>query len=68
VVVLGVSPGTPAARGGLQGGDLILEVAGRPTGSIAELRESIAGKASGESVAVLVRRGALTTFVGIELP
>jgi serine protease Do len=68
VVVLGVSPGTPAARGGLQGGDLILEVAGRATGSIAELREAIAGKASGESVAVLVRRGAFTTFVGIELP
>jgi serine protease Do len=68
VVVLGVSPGTPAARGGLQGGDLILEVAGRPIGSIAALREAVAGKASGESVAVLVRRGALTTFVGLELP
>jgi serine protease Do len=68
VVVLGVSPGTPAARAGLQGGDLILEVAGNAVGSIEELRAAMAGKTSGESVAILVRRGALTTFVGLEVP
>jgi serine protease Do len=68
VVVLGVSPGTPAARAGLRGGDLILDVGGRVVGSIEDFQGAIAGKASGESVAVLVRRGALTTFVGLELP
>ena len=68
VVVLGVSPGTPAARAGLQGGDLLLEVAGRATTSLPELEAAVAGKASGENVAVLVRRGPVTTFLGLELP
>jgi serine protease Do len=42
VVVTGVDPDGPAAEHGLQSGDIILEVAGKPVSSPAEIRDALA--------------------------
>ena len=43
VLVLKVAPDTPAARAGLQAGDVVVAVDGRPVKSVGELRNAVAG-------------------------
>ena len=56
VLVLQVSRSTPAARAGLQGGDVIVRAAGRPVGSVADLRRAF-GDREGEVRLEVVRQG-----------
>ena len=56
VLVLQVSRSTPAARAGLQGGDVIVRAAGRPVGSVADLRRAF-GDLEGEVRLEVVRQG-----------
>jgi len=55
----------PAARAGIQAGDVVTAVNGKPVRSVDDLRRA-AGQAKG-SVAVLVRRGEDSIFVPIEV-
>ena len=55
----------PAARAGIQAGDVVTAVNGKPVRSVDDLRKA-AGQAKG-SVAVLVRRGEDSIFVPIEV-
>jgi len=55
----------PAARAGIQAGDVVTAVNGKPVKSVDDLRKA-AGQAKG-SVAVLVRRGEDSIFVPIEV-
>jgi serine protease Do len=57
--------GGPAARAGIQPGDVITAVNGTPVKSVQDLR-SAAAKAK-EGIALLVRRGELSLFVPLEL-
>jgi serine protease Do len=68
VVVTAVDGGSPADEAGLRSGDLIVEVDRRAVTSPAELERALARHGSGDSVALLVRRGDATFFVGIRLP
>lgn len=56
VLVLQVSRSTPAARAGLQGGDVIVRAAGRDVGSVAELRRAF-GEREGRVRLDVVRQG-----------
>ncbi|HEX8452576.1 MAG TPA: PDZ domain-containing protein [Longimicrobium sp.] len=56
VLVLQVSRSTPAARAGLQGGDVIVRAGGRTVGSVADLRRAF-GTQEGSVRVEVVRQG-----------
>lgn len=56
VLVLQVSRSTPAARAGLQGGDVIVRAGGRSVGSVADLRRAF-GSQEGRVRLEVVRQG-----------
>jgi serine protease Do len=55
----------PAARAGIQPGDLILQVNGTPVKSVEQLRELVAK--SGKHIAILVQRDDARLFVPVDL-
>ncbi|MEE9607190.1 MAG: RIP metalloprotease RseP [Myxococcota bacterium] len=57
VLVSSVSPDSPAARGGLEAGDLILSVDGRPVGSFASFAETVRTSGGRALDLVLARAG-----------
>jgi len=61
-----VSPGSPAAKAGIQRGDRIVSVAGHPTPTFGDLLNATAVR-PGETVIVAVQRGESTTKVKITL-
>ncbi|MSR83539.1 MAG: Do family serine endopeptidase [Candidatus Latescibacteria bacterium] len=69
VVVTGVQPNSPAARRGLQRGDLIQEVNRRPVGNTDEYERALAAAAKrSKSVLFGVRRGDTTNLVAVPFP
>jgi serine protease Do len=67
-LVTDVAPGSPAEDAGLGRGDLIQEVNRAPVRSVREFERAIRGFKAGDVVALLVRRGQNTLFVGIKVP
>jgi serine protease Do len=67
-LVADVASGSPAEDAGLGRGDLIKEVNRVPIGSVREFEKAIKGFKAGEVIALLVRRGPTTLFVGIKIP
>jgi serine protease Do len=65
VLVVGVQPGSPAERAGLQRGDLIREVNRQPVQSVQEVRDAIAKAENQESLVLLVKRGQGSLFVAM---
>jgi serine protease Do len=63
--LLVLDTGGPAARAGIQQGDVILAVNGRPVASADELRGLLSG--AGKHVAILIQRDDARIFVPIEL-
>ncbi|MFM0735823.1 DegQ family serine endoprotease [Paraburkholderia xenovorans] len=59
-LVSSVDPGGPAAKGGLQPGDVILSVNGDPVGDSSDLPAQVAGLAPGSSATVQVWRDKAT--------
>jgi len=55
-VIVSVVPGSPAQEGGLQPGDLVTRLNGRPIADAAQLTEVARGLKSGSTVPVIVRR------------
>jgi serine protease Do len=68
VVVGGVTPGSPADEAGLQRGDLIKEVDRTEVRSVQEFKRAVARLRSGDSAALLVRRGQNTFYAAILIP
>lgn len=55
--ISGVSPGSPAEKGGLRGGDVIIELGGRKTGGLDDFDLALRDFGPGEQVDVVVLRG-----------
>jgi membrane-associated protease RseP (regulator of RpoE activity) len=67
VLVSKVLDGTPAERGGIRVGDLILSVDGESVSSVDELREALADK-QGESFPVRVAREGRVVTIDVKIP
>jgi serine protease Do len=67
VILSDVAPGSPAAQAGLQPGDVILSLNGKPMENGRQFRINVYTHGVGEQVAIQVRRGArtLTTKVPV---
>jgi serine protease Do len=65
VLVTRVQDG-PAARAGIQRGDVLLEINRQRVGSISDVRKAIANNKEGDSILVLLRRGQGSLFLVIE--
>ena len=67
-LVAGVGPGTPAEVGGVQQGDVIIELDGKTIENVAHLRKTVAATDPGTEIAVIVMRNGeqvnLTVRVG----
>ena len=66
VEVVEVVEGSPAARAGIHGGDLILEVGGRPIEDVADLQRLMVGDAIGGALPVRVWRGGEDLVLQVE--
>ncbi len=55
--ISGVSPGGPAEKAGLKGGDLIIEFGGRPVKNIYDYTDAIGAFKPGDEVTVVLLRG-----------
>ncbi|HUJ34750.1 MAG TPA: trypsin-like peptidase domain-containing protein [Solirubrobacteraceae bacterium] len=62
-----VQPGTPAAKAGLQPGDLITAVNGTPVASVNQFVATIAGYAPGDTVTLTVNRNGQTKSIKLTL-
>jgi serine protease Do len=68
VVVVEVKPNSPAAKAGISRGDIIRELRGVKTGTMADYEEALAGIKGGEAVKVLLRRGNSSLYVALKVP
>jgi serine protease Do len=62
-VIVDVDPSSPAARGGLQPGDVITEVNRLPVANASEAQRELAKIASGRSTSIVVLRGGQERFM-----
>lgn len=65
VLVVNVDRG-PAARAGLNRGDVILEVNRKPVSSISDVRKAMDNQEDGDPTLLLIRRGSGSLFVVVE--
>ena len=65
VAVMGVEPGSPAARAGLREGDLIIELGGRLINTIDDLHRALSRLPAAKGVAVTVVRENTRVELGI---
>ncbi len=67
VVISSVTPGSAADDAGLQAGDLVREIDQKDVRSVADVERMISDLKSGDTVALLVRRGDNTFFVALPI-
>lgn len=65
--IQGVSPGSPAEKGGLKGGDVIIRLGGKKVGTIYDYMETLGAHKPGEEVDVVVRRDGKETTLRVKL-
>jgi S1-C subfamily serine protease len=65
--VLSVQPGSPAEKSGLKAGDAILEVNGRPAGSLIEFNRALVTAGSKQEIPIRVRRSGKITSLSLRL-
>ena len=65
VILSDVAPGSPAAKAGLQPGDIVLTLDGKPMENGRQFRINVYARGVGEQVALDVRRGERTLAVRV---
>ncbi len=65
VVVIGVQPGSPAERAGLQRSDVIREVNRQPVQTVQDVRDAFTKADTQDSLVLLVKRGQGSLFVAM---
>jgi serine protease Do len=65
VMVVGVQPGSPAERAGLQRGDILREVNRQPVQTVQDVRDAFAKADTHDSLVLLVKRGQGSLFVAM---
>ena len=65
--VVSVAPGSAAAKAGIQAGDIIVSVAGQPTGSVTALQSVLATHKPGDRVPVRLSRNGTQSTVTVTL-
>ncbi len=68
VVITNVDQGSPADDAGVKKGDVVEQADQVPVKNVDEFNKAIGKLKSGESVALLLKRGSTTFFVGIDIP
>ncbi len=68
LVVREISPGSPATEVGVQVGDVITRVNGRPMTKPEDLRAAIADVRSGEMVRMVIQRAGSRTLINVPMP
>jgi hypothetical protein len=63
----GVTPGSPADKAGLKGGDILVEFEGKPIGNLYDFTYALRAKKPGDMVKVKVLRGADTVEAEVTL-
>jgi putative serine protease PepD len=63
----GILPGSPAAKAGLRGGDIVIALDGKPIGSPEELIVSVRSKNVGDVVTVTYERNGVEKTVSLTL-
>ena len=67
VLIAEVEPGSPASSGGLQRGDVVLEVNRKPIKDAQSFRKSVEEAKGGETLLLLVKRGEGTLFAAVKM-
>jgi serine protease Do len=67
LLIADVDQGSPAARAGLQEGDLIVEVNRKRVGKVSELQGAVAESRKAGSILLLVKRKTASLFVAVPL-
>lgn len=68
VLVAGVEEDSPAAKAGIQAGDVVLDFGGKAVRDGGDLRSAVREATAGESVAMKVQRRGKTVDLGVTLP
>ena len=66
-IVVGVVPGSPAQAAGVDAGDVISQVDGKPVATASAFGSAIAGKHPGDHVVLQLERGAVTYVARVTL-
>jgi putative serine protease PepD len=66
-IVVGVVPGSPAQRAGVEPGDVITQVDAQPVASASAFGSALAGKHAGDHVVLSLERGAVTYAARVTL-
>jgi serine protease Do len=67
VVVTAVTPDSPAANGGLDPGDVILEINRQPVTSVAEYKKAVSKLKKGDTVLLRVRSGQAVQYLPVKI-
>lgn len=67
VKLSGVQTDSPAEKGGLKGGDVVIKMAGKPIGTIQDYMESLSTKKAGDEVEVVVKRDGKDVTLKVKL-
>ena len=67
VKLSGVQTGSPAEKGGLKGGDIVIKMAGKPVGTIQDYMESLSTGKPGDEVEVVVKRDGKDVLLKVKL-
>ena len=67
LLLVGIEEDSPAERGGLMVGDILVAMAGKPVNDPDELLTRLVGSSVGQSTAIQVLRGGETVELGIEI-